>query len=89
MKGRQRDSLDLVVEVVEYRYREERSRWQLQFLTVAIAVLSLGTAIAAIYIQGVVASIRLEVVEGRNEIETVTADSLAQIEEAKAREYVR
>ena len=88
-RARERDSLDLVVEVVEYRYREERSRWQQRFLAIVIAVLSLGAAVAGIYIQAAISSIRLEVREGRNEIEEATADGLAQIEGAKARDYVR
>ena len=92
-KARQRDSLDLVVEVVEYRYREERSKWQQRFVTVVIAVLSLGAAITGIYIQSIVSSIRSEVREGRDEIEEATADGIAlidaQLEQAKAREYVR
>ena len=88
-KARERASLDLVVEVVEYRYREERSRWQQRFVTLVIAVLSLGAAVAGLYIQAAISSIRWEVREGRNEIEDATADGIAQIEGAKAREYAR
>ncbi|MDE0004421.1 MAG: hypothetical protein OXQ29_17165 [Rhodospirillaceae bacterium] len=91
------DSLDLVVEVVEFRYRQERLRFQRQLVGWVIAglsvLLSLGTYVGGLYIQKIIAEIRLEVRAGRDVIQETTADGVTQInrivEENKDREYVR
>ena len=86
-KPSHRDSLDLVVEVVKFRYLQEMEASRRRLVGVVIAVLSLGAAIAGLYIQSAVAKIRLEVFEGRRAIEKTAQSAVAQINELKDGTY--
>lgn len=80
-KASHRDSLDLVVEVVKFRYHQEMEVSRRRLIGLVIGVLSLGAAIAGLYIQSAVANIRLEVPEGRRVIEETAQSAVAQINE--------
>ena len=82
-KASRRDSLDLVVEVVKFRYLQEMAVSRRLLIGLVIGVLSLGAAIAGLYIQSVLAEIRLEVLEGRLAIEETTQDAVAEINELR------
>ena len=83
MVARQSASLDLVVEVVEFRYRQANREFRNWLVGILIAVLALGTAVAAEYVRGVVARVELEVLRGRAEIEAATASGVAALEAAR------
>lgn len=82
-KASRRDSLDLVVEVVKFRYLQEMAASRRRLIGLVIGVLSLGGAVAGLYIKSVVANIRLEVLEGRRAIEKTTKDALDEINELR------
>ncbi|MDE0105559.1 MAG: hypothetical protein OXN89_24540 [Bryobacterales bacterium] len=86
-KAAQRDSLDLVVEVVKFRYVQEMEASRRRFIGLAIAILALGAAVAGMYIRGAVASIELEVRKGLSSIEESTQSGLAEIDARKDPEF--
>jgi hypothetical protein len=88
-KASHRDSLDLVVEVVKFRYLQEMEASRRRLMGVVIGVLSLGAAVAGLYIQSAVANIDLEVLKGRHAIEETTKSAIARITKLKDSEFER
>lgn len=75
--------LDLVVELVESRYRQKRAVFYQWVIGVLIAALAATAYILNAHLESAVAQINLAALQGRMQIDTVTQTSVAEIQDAK------